>query len=50
MPHAQDRFSMPCLLCKLGFVQTHGSCTCLCQGELQLSMKLITYFSMLLVV
>jgi hypothetical protein len=41
---------MPCLLYKVGFVQTHGSCTRLCRGELQLSVKLITYFSMLLVV
>jgi len=36
--------------CKVGFVQTHGSCIRLCQGEQQLSVKLITYFSMLLVV
>ena len=36
----------------MGFVQTHDSCVGLCQGELQLqlSVKLITYFSMLLVV
>ena len=40
---------MPCLLYKVGFVQTHGSCTRLCRGELQLSVKLITSFSMLLV-
>lgn len=36
--------------CKVAFVQTHGGCTHLWQGELQLSVKLLTYFSMLLVV
>jgi len=36
--------------CKVGFVQARRSCICLCQGELQLSVKLITCFSMLLVV
>jgi len=35
--------------CKFEFVQTHGSCIHLCQGELQLSVKPSTYFSMLLV-
>ncbi len=35
--------------CKVEFVQTDGTCVHLCHGELHLSLKLSTYFSMLLV-